>query len=121
VPFAAWGRNGQILRYEYAYWRDFMREIMADGAVWTDKALRARVALYIGKAFSRYWAEDRLQKLNDLDFTEERWYDVADEAECDDCPAFAALNWVPLGTIKTVPGAGATECLGNCRCRMAYR
>jgi len=121
VPFAAWGRNGQILRYEYAYWRDFMREIMADGATWTDKALRARVALYVGKAFSRYWTEDRLQKLSDLDFAEERWYDVGDEVECSDCPALAAMGWVPLGTIKTVPGAGATECLGNCRCRMSYR
>lgn len=124
---AAWGRTGRILGLgtkdypvgEYASWRAFMTEI-AQGNL-SEANIRARAKLYAGKAYARYWQEDRLLKLAAGQFNEERWYDAKDERECGDCPALAALGWVPIGTFRTWPGAGATECLGNCRCAIAYR
>lgn len=118
MDFAAWGRNGQILRSEYGYWRNFMQEI-ADGKL-SEAQTRARAALYVGKAYSRYWAEDRLLKLQNFEFRWEEWHAHEDPATCNDCDALAALGRMPFGTLTTVPGAGDTQCLGNCRCQIVY-
>lgn len=115
---AAWGRNGQILRGEYAYWKNFMAAV-ARGEL-SEAQIRARAALYVNKAYSRFFAEDRLLKLQDSSLTWESWLDTGGENECSDCFALAALGRVPLGTLKTVPGAGATRCLSNCRCTIIY-
>lgn len=123
---AAWGRNGHILGLgtreypigEYASWRGFVREI-ATGNL-SEAQIRDRARLYIGKAYSRFFAEDRLLKLQDSSLTWESWLDTGGENECSDCLALAALGRVPLGTLRTVPGAGATRCLGNCRCVIIY-
>lgn len=124
---AAWGRTGRILGLgtadypvgEYTSWRNFIDQAVAGQL--SAAEIKARARLYAGKAFARYWTEDRLAKLQDGFYTQERWYDSHDERECADCPALAALGWVPLGTFATVPGAGHTECLGHCRCSLAYR
>lgn len=115
---AAWGRNGQILRSEYAYWRNFMAAI-ARGEL-SEAQIRARAALYVNKAYSRFFAEDRLLKLQDDSLTWEAWLDTGGAEECEDCMALAALGRVSVGTFRTVPGAGATRCLGNCRCTIIY-
>lgn len=115
---AAWGRNGQILRGEYAYWRNFMAAV-ARGDL-SEAQIRARAALYANKAYSRFFAEDRLLKLQDDALTWEAWLDTGGENECPDCMALAALGRVPLGTLRTVPGAGQTRCLGNCLCTIIY-
>lgn len=115
---AAWGRNGQILRGEYAYWKNFMAAV-ARGEL-SEAQIRARAALYVNKAYSRFFAEDRLLKLQDSSLTWESWLDTGGENECSDCLALAALGRVPIGTFKTVPGAGQTRCLSNCRCMILY-
>jgi hypothetical protein len=115
---AAWGRNGQILRGEYAFLRRFTQEL-ADGNLTAAQA-RARAALYIGKAYSRFWAEDQLMQVK-WGKTEELWEDTQGPNECSVCPELAAMGWVPIGAHGTVPGAGGTPCLGNCECGLQYR
>jgi hypothetical protein len=115
---AAWGRNGQILRGEYAYLRGFTAELAA-GKLSVAQA-RARAALYVGRAYSRFWAEDLLLQPQ-YGKTEVRWLDTGSERECADCIAEAALGWRPIADLTTVPGAGDTRCLGNCECELVYR
>lgn len=112
-----WGRNGQTLRGEYAYLRDFC-EAVANGEL-TPAQAAARARLYAGKAYSRFWAEDRLQQIA-AGMVEERWDDTGDDRECSDCHALAARGWVPIGTLPS-PGDGSTECLGACRCSRLVR
>jgi len=113
-----WGRNGQILRGEYRYLSAFAQEI-ADGTL-TEAQAAARAKLYVGKAYSRYWAENELMQKGG-GATESRWNDQGDKRECQDCRDLAAMGWVPIGDHGTVPGAGDTACLGHCRCQIDYR
>jgi hypothetical protein len=117
-----WGRNGQILRGEYAYLAGFAQDI-ADGKL-TPAQADARARLYAGKAYSRFWAEHSLQQLV-AGFTEERWNTAADERVCTGgmrlgCQGLGELGWVPAGTLPN-PGDGSTVCLGACRCAKEYR
>lgn len=116
---AAWGRNGQILRGEYGYLAGFAQDI-ADGKL-TPAQAAARAQQYAGKAYSRYWAEDLLQRQAGGLYTEERWNDTGDSRECSRCEQLASMGWVPIGGHGTVPGAGDTPCGGACRCDMEYR
>lgn len=118
MDFAAWGRNGRILRDEYKYLAGFAQDL-ADGKL-TQAQAEARARLYAGKAYSRFWAEDRLLRMGSGRYSEEKWIDTGDKRECDDCERLAALGRVPVGTLPTVPGAGDTDCLGACRCRIEY-
>lgn len=113
-----WGRIGGILRGEYRYLAGFAKDL-ADGKL-TEAQAQARAALYVGKAYSRYWDEDRRRK-QEGGYREESWRDTGDERECSSCPVLAAQGWVPIGSLNTVPGAGDTECLGACRCEITYR
>jgi hypothetical protein len=115
---ASWGRNGQLLRGEYSHWKSFLAEIV-DGKL-SEAQIRARAALYVGKAYSRFWAEDRLLKLQSGAFTMEQWWDTRGPNECSDCAALAAMGRVPIGTIGTWPGAGQTRCGGACFCVLSY-
>jgi hypothetical protein len=114
---AAWGANGQILKGEYSYLAGFAQDI-ADGKLSEAQAM-ARAELYAGKAYSRYWAEDRDMKIA-AGYTEEQWLDTSDDRECGDCVALARRGRVPIGSLGTVPGAGDTACLGHCRCEIAF-
>lgn len=114
----AWGRNGRLLRDEYRFWQGFVEQVAA-GAL-AEKEIRARAKLYSGRAYSRFWAEDRLLRMLAGDDLWEEWIDRDDAVECGDCRDLASLGRVPLGTLATVPGAGDTACLGNCRCIILY-
>lgn len=116
---ASWGRNGQILRGEYGFLAGFAQEL-ADGKLSPAQA-RARAAMYVGKAYSRFWAEDNALKKASGEFTEERWNDSGDQRECHDCAVLGKRNWVLIGSLGTVPGAGDTACGGACRCDIEYR
>jgi len=110
-----WGRNGGLLQSEYQHLAKFAQDI-ADGEITVAQA-RARAKLYGGKAYSRYTDEDARRKRESGEYTQERWGPTAgDDAVCVDCEALAARGWVPIGALGTTPGAGDTQCLGNCRC-----
>lgn len=121
-----WGRNGRILGLgtkeypvgEYTSLAKFAQAI-ANGEL-TPAQAEARARLYAGKAYARYWQEDQLLRLAGGQY-EVLWEDVGDERECGRCPELAAMGWVEIGAHGTVPGAGATPCLGHCRCRLRYR
>jgi hypothetical protein len=115
---AAWGRNGQLLRTEYTYLRRFTQEL-TDGNLTAAQA-RMRAGLYAGRAYSRFWDEDRRVAIAENRGTEERWIALDDPATCGDCLTLEAKGWVPIGTLPN-PGDGSTECLGNCRCRRDTR
>jgi hypothetical protein len=112
-----WGRNGQILRGEYQYLAGFAQDI-ADGKLTEAQAI-ARASLYSGKAYSRFWAEDKIvQQEGGKQF--ETWMDTGLPGECEDCANLAGQGTVPIGTLGTVPGAGETACGGHCRCEIEY-
>jgi hypothetical protein len=125
MDFAAWGRNGRILGQgtreypvgEYRSLAQFAKEL-AQGEMSIAQA-RARAELYVGRAFSRYWSESLL--IAKQHYTEVLWIDVGGPEECLDCLALAILGWLPISELTTIPGAGNTTCLGNCRCSLAYR
>ena len=117
-----WGRNGQILRGEYAYLAGFAQDI-ADGKL-TPAQADARARLYAGKAYSRFWAEHSLQQ-QAAGYTQERWNTAADERVCTGgeragCQGLGDLGWVAIGTLPN-PGDGSTQCLGACRCDKEFR
>jgi hypothetical protein len=115
---AAWGRNGQLLRQEYVFLRRFTQELAAGNL--SAAQARARAALYVGRAYSRFWAEDApLQQ--QYGKTEVTWIASDDERECVDCAAEAAIGWRPIAALDSVPGAGAQRCLGACRCTLEFR
>ena len=114
---ADFGANGQILRGEYAHLRDFAQAI-ANGEV-TEAQARARAKLYSGKAYSRFWAQDRDVQIA-AGMEEERRVDAKGPHECDDCKDLAAQDWAPIGTYPD-PGDGSTSCLGACQCIKVYR
>jgi len=118
TPTSTWGRNGALLRNEYRYWRQFVAESSSLSA----EQSAARAALYAGRAYARFFDEERrrLSQSGVLSPSWERWSALGDAATCADCLALAALAWVPFGTLPTVPGAGATRCLGACRCEIIY-
>lgn len=116
---ASFGRNGQILRGEYGHLAGFAQDIAA-GRV-SEAQAAARAKLYVGKAYSRYWSEDALQRRASGAYREERWNDTGDNRECHDCERLAGQGWVPIGSLGTVPGAGDTDCGGACRCEIEYR
>ena len=115
---AAFGRNGQLLRQEYVYLRQFSADL-ASGNVTVAQA-RARAAMYIGRAFSRFNSEDQTMQVK-YGKTEVLWVDTQGPNECNRCPELAAMGWVPIGAHGTVPGAGDTPCGGHCACLLEYR
>lgn len=125
-----WGRNGHILRDEYQYLANFAQAI-ANGEL-TEAEAAARARLYVGKAYSRYWDEEMRRLQASGIFTEYRWRTVKDAEVCTGvmgpfgatrlgCQELELRDWQPIGSFGTVPGAGATACLGNCRCWLEYR
>lgn len=117
VGFDDWGRNGWWLRREYNFLSGFLGDIET-GAVRSLNEARARARLYSGRAYSRFWEKDRQYRLTRHKW--EWWSTVGDDRVCGDCEALEASGRVPIGTLQTVPGAGDTVCLGNCRCEIGY-
>ena len=112
------GRTGAALRVQYQFLRGFVADIQA-GAL-TEANAAARAQLYAGAAYNRYWVEERRGMLA-TGRREARWVDRRDRRECEDCARLGRLGWLPLEQMPTTPGAGATACLGHCRCSLIYR
>lgn len=112
------GRTGAALRVQYQFLRGFVQDI-ADGKL-AEANAAARAALYAGSAYNRYWVEERRGMLA-TGKREARWVDRRDSRECEDCARLGGLGWMPIESLPTTPGAGATACLGHCRCSLIYR
>lgn len=115
---ATHGRTGAALRVQYQFLRGFVRDIQAGGM--NENVAASRAALYAGAAYNRYWTEERRGMLAS-GRTHVRWNVHHDSRECEDCARLGGLGWMPIETLPTTPGAGATACLGHCRCSLDYR
>ncbi len=83
-----------------------------------EEQIRARVGMYVNSAREGYErAHERNAKA--LGMTEEKW-ELGEAEHCDDCVAYAAQGWQPIGTFPN-PGDGSTQCLTNCKCHVIYQ
>ena len=120
------GIIGRMLRDQYAYLDGFAGAM--DGM--SEAAIRARMNMYINSAVQ---ANERANaQLAQQWGADEVFWDVDEAAEnCDTCLRRGSDGWVKIGDgglyydaldgIETVPGAGDSECLTNCRCTLKYR
>lgn len=111
-----WGSVGGMLKEQYKHLDGFIAEIK-DGNL-TEEQIRARVGMYVNSAREGYErAHERNAKA--LGMTEEKW-ELGEAEHCDDCVAYAAQGWQPIGTFPN-PGDGSTQCLTNCKCHVIYQ
>jgi hypothetical protein len=112
---AGYGRVGQKLRAEYAYLQGFASDILA-GRVSPAMAV-ARISLYAQSVRASYWQGLELRKQAEGYGLMRRILDPQAQ-HCEDCPGFAALGLVPIGTLP-MPGQRCA-CRARCRCRVEY-
>lgn len=74
--------------------------------------------MYINSARQVFEEMNRENKI-ELGAVTEKWM-LSSAEHCSSCLELNGLGRVPLGTLWTVPGAGETICLTNCKCRIAY-
>ena len=110
---ADWGRNGNLLRAEYARLRDFSQAI-ANGKL-TEAQAAARASLYADSAYKRYWELDR-EGQRVAGMTRACWVTVGDEKVCLACLELEGLGFVP---IEQLPNPGG-EVHAGCRCELDY-
>lgn len=111
-----WGYVGRRLRDEYAYQRDFARQIAAGEQPLTSGVV-ARSRLYgqnVRATFEAVRARDDTGRGMD----EERNVLGGAEHHCSQCPGLSALGWVPAGTL---PPIGSRQCGPNDRCTVTRR
>lgn len=113
-----WGTVGQQIKGQYAYFKTFAEEV-ASGKL-SPEQISARMKMYSASARQAYeTAHEKNAKALGMD--EERWLLGAVMTEhCEDCEAYMAEGWQPLGTFPE-PGDGSTQCLTNCACEKMYR
>jgi len=114
---ADWGSIGGSLAEQYKYFDKFAEQV-ANGELSEDQ-IRARLRMYTNSAREAY---DRAHGKNakSLDMTEESWITDSGLENCDDCLAYEAEGWQPIGTFPH-PGDGTTKCKTNCGCHKEYR
>ncbi|HCB13617.1 MAG TPA: hypothetical protein DEP36_08655, partial [Gammaproteobacteria bacterium] len=82
--------------------------------------IAARARLYVNASGAAYEYGKLAAVIASGNFTEEFWQ-LGDAEHCADCESLNSQGWVKIGTLGTVPRAGATECLVNCQCEIRYR
>jgi len=113
---AQWGRVGGNLADEYRYLRRFAGQLL-EGQVSRAQALN-RVGQYVDAAQQAYWQAWRERQA----VSEEIWWIRNAGAEsCADCVSREGGSPYTRATLPSVPGDGATQCRGNCRCYLEVR
>lgn len=113
---ADWGATGQLIREQYAYLRNFAKEI-ADGTQPLDGRMLVRADMYADAGNGTFWEIDKRSHLQD-------GYDIGRRVlesgadHCDDCLEYASEGWMP---IDDIPEIGNSQCLTRCRCEIEYR
>lgn len=113
---ADWGSIGGMVGTQYSpYLNDFVAALAAGEVPLGAAQVRAGMYINSGReAFERAHAR-ALEGIA----VEERWT-ISPVENCDDCLAFEAMGWQPIGTFP-FPGQGDTQCLTNCQCHKEYR
>lgn len=117
---ADFGRVGQIVRQEYAYFNNLIRQIES-GEQRLDGTLDNRMRLY-GQAgrgtYHKFERESRAVQGYDEERSILHGRDHCKASTRPGCPDEAAKSWQPIGTIAPI---GSRTCLSNCRCSMSYK
>lgn len=109
---ANWGRVGGTLADEYRYLANFAQDI-SNGSVSEAQAL-ARIVQY-GNATQQSYHREYVEGTKE----NERIYWRLNPADhCADCVSLASGSPYAPADLPTVPGAGATQCRGNCKCEL---
>lgn len=114
---ADYGFAGSQIKAQYQYLGSWAQDI-ADGTAPIDARLASRARLYAtssGSTFAAVQARDA--RMNGARM-EERSFRGGSERPCNQCPALAAMEWVPMGTL---PLPGQRECGASCKCRIERR
>jgi hypothetical protein len=116
MTYSDYGKLGSRLRQEYRYLRNFAQGIK-DGK-YTEAQIRAIADQYADGPRTAYFDGKTAAMRDDAGMTEERRILGASE-HCENCIAYAAMGWQPIGTLPE-PG---TQCLGRhrCKCTKEYR
>lgn len=104
-------RVEDTLKKEYEFLRDFAVAIAAGLSL----ALAVnRILMYaIGSQQSYWWS-----LVHSLPSAARIFWKLGSSEHCPDCLALAAGSPYTPATLRTVPGAGATECLSHCKCTL---
>ena len=114
---ADWGSVGGMLKEQYRYFNDFLREVEAGNL--SEAQIRSRLRMYTNSAREAY-ERAHMKNAKALGMDEEQWILDAEAEHCDDCVMYAGMGWQPIGTFPQ-PGDGSTQCLTNCACGKSYR
>lgn len=107
---ANYGRVGGTLADEYRYLANFAADISA-GRVSEAQAL-ARIRQYGNATQASYWREYKL-------VSEIIHWNLNPAEHCGDCLDLAGGSPYKPNELSQVPGDGATQCRGNCRCTLS--
>jgi len=105
---AEFGRVGGTLRDEYRYLSRFANQI-ASGQI-SEKQALARIQQYGNATQQSYWREYALASDGLVNWV------LRPGESCGDCIGLASASPYKASELPTFPGAGATECRGNCNC-----
>jgi hypothetical protein len=112
---SAYGFLGSEVKAQYQYLRAFAADI-GSGLLPLDGRLVARAGMYGQHARATFEAV-RAKDAAAYGYDEERSI-LHSGDPCGQCPAQAALGWVPLGTLIPI---GQRTCLSRCRCTISRR
>lgn len=119
-----WGSVGGSLAEQYKWLdrkADSFLDAVASGQL-SEAQIRVRAKMYVDsarEAHERGYARATLEAGMD----EVKWT-LQPAEHCDDCVAFAALDWQPIESDPfggCYPASGCTACLSNCKCILQYR
>lgn len=112
---ADFGFIGSLIKKQYAYLRDFAKQI-ADGVQALNGSLLARAALYVQAARSTFEFVVARASGNGGATQSRSVLGIADH--CKECVSEAAKGWVEIGSLIPI---GERLCKTNCRCSLQYR
>lgn len=116
LDFRDYGRVGRQVRDSYQRMTNMLSDVQA-GKITLDQALR-RIEGYTLEARNQFFAAQREAIRQTGRRMEERRILHARES-CEDCISYAAMGWVPAGTLP-LPGE-RSQCGKYCRCTMESR
>ena len=114
------GRIGQIVRGEYAYFNNLIKQLES-GKQRLDGTLDSRMRLY-GQAgrgtYHKFEREDRFTQGYDEERSILHGRDSCKSSKRPGCIEEAAKGWQPIGQMTPIT---QRTCLSNCRCSVSYR
>lgn len=116
---ADWGKVGGHVAEQYYHLDRKANSFLDQIDDLTEKQAVARARMYVEscrQVFEEIYRDNKVE----IGAVYEKWILSGALESCVDCIDLSRLGIVPIGTLGTVPGAGDTECLTNCGCRIAY-